>query len=190
MPKLSEQATEQRQRHILNAATRCFSRLGYHTTTMRHILAEAALSAGAVYNYYPSKDAILLVLAERDLQRSQHAIDQLTQQDDSAVEQLVAILIADLRRIDLLGQAKMKVCITAEQAINSDLDNKLRPLQVGQYEAVRKLLERQLGKAAEDAATSAKLLSMVYFGAVQTLATDQTIDYELLQQQLVRLLQA
>lgn len=185
MPKLSEQATEQRQRHILNAAMRCFSQFGYHATTMRHILAQAQLSAGAVYNYYPSKEAILQAIAERDLQRSQAAISQLDQQSSDPVAQLVTILMADLKRIELLGQAKMKVCIAAEQGINSDLQRALQPLQHAQLHAVTTLLTNQ----PERAAAQAQLLFILYFGAVQVLAIGQTIDVEVLQQQLLQLLQ-
>lgn len=186
MPKLSEQATEQRQRHILNAAMRCFSQFGYHATTMRHILAEARLSAGAVYNYYPSKEAILQAIAERDVRRSQHAIDQLELQSSTPIADLVAILIADLKRIELLDQARMKVCIAAEQALNSDLRNALDPLQQAQTQAVKNLLRHQ----PERSAAQAQLLFMLYFGAVQALAIGQTVDFDVLQQQLLQLLHA
>jgi AcrR family transcriptional regulator len=184
MPKLSEQATEQRQRHILNAAMRCFSQLGYHATTMRHILVQAQLSAGAVYNYYPSKEAILQAVAERDLRRSEQVMSQLDRQSGDPVVQLVAILLADLKRIELLGQAKMKVCIAAEQAINSTLQSALAPLQQAQLEAVINLLKRP----PERAAAQAQLLFMLYFGAVQALAIGQAIDVDALQQQLLQLL--
>lgn len=184
MPKLSNQATEQRQRHILNAAMRCFSHLGYHATTMRHILAEAQLSAGAVYNYYPSKEAILQAIAERDLHRSLQAIVQLEQHDSDAIDALVAILLADLKRIELLGQAKMKVCIAAEQATNSDLQAALAPLQQAQITAVERLLEH----SQVTTTTPSQVLFMLYFGAVQALAIGQPLDYEALQQQLLQLL--
>lgn len=184
MPKLTSQATEQRQRHILNAAVRCFSHLGYHATTMRHILAKAQLSAGALYNYYPSKEAILQAIAERDLQRSQLAIAQLDPQANDAITALVSILLADLKRIELLGQAKMKVCIVAEQAINSDLQAALAPLYQAQITAVDRLLKRpQVTTTAPS-----QVLFMLYFGAIQALAIGQPVDYEALQQQLLQLL--
>lgn len=184
MPKLSNQATEQRQRLILNAAARCFSRLGYHSTTMRHILAEAQLSAGALYNYYPSKESILQAIAERDLLRNQLAINQIEQQRNNPITALVEILIADLKRIELLGQAKIKLCIAAEQALNSQLNSALAPLQQAQLQAVSKLLRHD----PERAAAQTQLLFMLYFGAVEALAIEQAIDFDVLQQQLLGLL--
>lgn len=51
---------------ILDAAERCFVRSGFHRTTMQDVAAEAGMSPGNLYRYFPSKDAIMAGLAERD----------------------------------------------------------------------------------------------------------------------------
>jgi AcrR family transcriptional regulator len=51
---------------ILDAAERCFVRQGFHLTTMQHIAAEAGMSAGNLYRYFPSKDSLVEGLCERD----------------------------------------------------------------------------------------------------------------------------
>lgn len=55
-----------RHTRILDAAERCFVRQGFHLTTMQHIAAEAGMSAGNLYRYFPSKDSIVEGLCERD----------------------------------------------------------------------------------------------------------------------------
>lgn len=55
-----------RKAEILAAAGRCFVRAGLHAASMRQICAEANLSAGAVYNYFPSKEAIIEGLADQE----------------------------------------------------------------------------------------------------------------------------
>lgn len=55
-----------RHARILDAAERCFIRNGFHRTTMQDVAAEAGMSAGNLYRYFPSKDAIQAGLAERD----------------------------------------------------------------------------------------------------------------------------
>ena len=62
-----------RQSRILDAAERCFVRSGFHRTTMQDVAAEAGMSPGNLYRYFPSKDAIVAGLTERD--RSQMAQD-------------------------------------------------------------------------------------------------------------------
>ena len=45
---------------ILAAAARVFARSGYAATTTNHVAAKAGVSIGSLYEYFPSKDAILV----------------------------------------------------------------------------------------------------------------------------------
>jgi len=65
MPKTSAAAKEARRTQILDAAVRCFARHGYYATTIEDLVAETGLSRGALYLYYPSKEAIYLAISER-----------------------------------------------------------------------------------------------------------------------------
>ncbi len=56
----------ERRGHILSAAARCFVRAGFHRSTMQDVAAEARMSAGNVYRYFPSKDAVVAGLVARD----------------------------------------------------------------------------------------------------------------------------
>ncbi len=62
MSKVTEAHIEARRSQITGAAWACFARKGYHQTTMQDIATEAGLSAGAIYRYYPSKEAVLQAL--------------------------------------------------------------------------------------------------------------------------------
>lgn len=71
MPKISEEKRRTRQNQILDAATRCFARDGFHGTSMEDIVRESGLSPGAIYCYFRSKqDIVEAISAER------HARDQ------------------------------------------------------------------------------------------------------------------
>jgi len=59
MPKLSETAVERRKGRIEYAAKQLFIKQGFHATSMRNIAAKAGTSLGNLYNYYPTKEAIL-----------------------------------------------------------------------------------------------------------------------------------
>jgi TetR/AcrR family transcriptional regulator, repressor for uid operon len=58
-----------RKNRILDAAERCFVQTGFHKATMQDVAAECAMSPGNLYRYFPSKDAIVAGLAERDRER-------------------------------------------------------------------------------------------------------------------------
>jgi AcrR family transcriptional regulator len=63
MPRRPQQHLDARRRQILDAARRCFIRNGFHATSMQDVLAEAGLSAGAVYRYFKGKDDIIAAIA-------------------------------------------------------------------------------------------------------------------------------
>jgi AcrR family transcriptional regulator len=64
MPKVSAAYREARRQQILEAAVVCFSREGFHRTTMPDIVAESALSPGAIYNYFEGKEEIITAIAD------------------------------------------------------------------------------------------------------------------------------
>ena len=55
-----------RHGRILDAAERSFTQAGFHRTTVQDVAREAGMSPGNLYRYFPSKDAIVAGLVERD----------------------------------------------------------------------------------------------------------------------------
>ncbi|HMO28324.1 TetR/AcrR family transcriptional regulator [Enterovirga sp.] len=74
--------TPDRRTRILDAAERCFVRQGFHLTTMQHIAAEAGMSAGNLYRYFPSKDSLVEGLCERDRREMAHAFEAFEGAED------------------------------------------------------------------------------------------------------------
>ncbi|MGR6317144.1 TetR/AcrR family transcriptional regulator [Micromonospora soli] len=64
MPRVSDEHLAARRRQILEAARRCFLREGFHNTSMQDVIAEAGLSVGAVYRYFPSKNDLITSIAQ------------------------------------------------------------------------------------------------------------------------------
>jgi AcrR family transcriptional regulator len=69
VPKVSEEHRERRREEILDAARRCFARHGYEGATVARLEQETGLSRGAIFNYFPTKEAIFIALVERDQER-------------------------------------------------------------------------------------------------------------------------
>lgn len=62
MPVLAESTRTARRNQVLAAALVCFARRGYHATTMADVAAEAGVSKGMPYLYFPSKEALYIAL--------------------------------------------------------------------------------------------------------------------------------
>jgi AcrR family transcriptional regulator len=59
-PKVPKAYLEARRTEILEAAFKCFMEKGFHNTTMQDIYNASNLSPGAVYNYFSSKEDIVV----------------------------------------------------------------------------------------------------------------------------------
>ena len=66
MRRANTQLKSDRRAEILAAAQRCFVRSGFHGASMQDICAEAGMSPGNLYRYFPSKEALIAGIAERD----------------------------------------------------------------------------------------------------------------------------
>jgi len=82
MPKLKPNVQRARREHILDAAEQCFGRAGFHRTTMHDICKEAAVSPGALYVYFDSKEALIAGICERDRQEFAERFDALAAAPD------------------------------------------------------------------------------------------------------------
>ncbi len=63
MPKVSEEHKQQRRRQVLDGARRCFAQHGYEGATVARLEAEVGLSRGAIFNYFPNKEALFAEIA-------------------------------------------------------------------------------------------------------------------------------
>ncbi len=59
---------------ILDGAAQVFERSGYAAGTTNRIAERAGVSVGSVYEYFPNKDAIVVALAERELDKEREAL--------------------------------------------------------------------------------------------------------------------
>jgi AcrR family transcriptional regulator len=68
---------EVQRARILAAATTCFVEHGFHAASMANIAEAAQMSPGLMYRYFPSKNAIVLAIIERQLAESRAKIGEL-----------------------------------------------------------------------------------------------------------------
>lgn len=117
MPRLAEQTRAKRRNQILDAAKLCFVRHGFHTASMQQICTEAQMSAGNLYRYFPSKDALIEGLCERDMDDAAKGFAQVRQTKDvlGALEALMTHHLCERPAADYALWAET----TAESARNA-----------------------------------------------------------------------
>lgn len=82
MPRLKSERKAERRAQIMAAARTCFARSGFHKTTLQDVFAESGLSAGGVYNYFRSKDELMLAIAEERHDDERRLIAEALEMDD------------------------------------------------------------------------------------------------------------
>jgi TetR/AcrR family transcriptional regulator, repressor for uid operon len=84
MPRISEEKRQARRLEILDMASKCFARQGFHRTSMEDIIRELKSSPGAVYCYFRGKDDIVAAIAEQRHSRESALLHSLLASDDLA----------------------------------------------------------------------------------------------------------
>lgn len=75
MARVSQAHLDARRRQILDGARRCFTRNGFHATSMQDVFQETGLSSGAVYRYFRGKNDLITAVAEEAFERMRLAFE-------------------------------------------------------------------------------------------------------------------
>src|SRR6267143_1573500 len=66
---------------LFRAALKLFSEKGFAETTVEDITNAADVGKGTFFNYFPSKDHILIAFSDMQISKLQHAVDNMRQHD-------------------------------------------------------------------------------------------------------------
>jgi AcrR family transcriptional regulator len=110
MPRITPMVRTERRHQIIDAAWRCTARRGFSDLTVDEVCAEAALSKGAFYGYFESKQALLLALLEDDAAGLDAIMDKLGATPIDGVERLRRFTRAVLER----GEDPARVQVRAD----------------------------------------------------------------------------
>lgn len=111
MPRITDARRIEKRAAIVAAARRCFSRDGFHQTSMPDIAAEAGVSTGAPYRYFAGKDDLILEIAG-------DAFHVIFQPLERAVEQGDALSLRDLVRASVSRASEPMAVDSAGQPVS------------------------------------------------------------------------
>ena len=126
MPKVTQAHMDARRQQIIEAAQTCFSRQGFHQTSIQDICKEAGLSPGAVYRYFPGKVQIIAAACTGCQEANSLLIESAQSQANSwseVLDQLVDYGFGSMERPEFREHIRMMVQLWSE-ALNSDEVNK------------------------------------------------------------------
>ena len=149
MPRLRPERKEERRAQIVAAARTCFARSGFHKATLQDVFAEAGLSAGCVYNYFRSKDELMLAIAEERHEDERRLIAELSEMDDpvAALRQIAKTFADQYLKDDGLDKRRIALQTWSEAQINPFILSSVRAGMDGPRAQLAHLIRR--GQTAE-----------------------------------------
>lgn len=112
--------TSSPRQRVIDAAVACFARNGFHGASMQQICAEASMSPGALYRYFPSKVSIIAAIAEAEREQHKEFFERLAQAEDP-VEAMVSIGADKLEQMMAHDSASLCAEVIAEAARNPEV---------------------------------------------------------------------
>jgi TetR/AcrR family transcriptional regulator, repressor for uid operon len=129
-----------RREQILTAAAECFRRKGYHGAGMAEISKTAGMSAGHIYNYFASKEAIIESIIEKDMEEMFSIFQEFEDQPGDMLTVLLNGLHRGVQRHMDTGACVVDLDMMAEAGRNSKVATLLREADTQARNRMRQLL--------------------------------------------------
>lgn len=163
-PEFKTAKSAETYRRVMAAAVDLFCEVGYEKTTMRAIAAAAPLGLGALYYYFPSKEAIVLAFYA-DLNRQ--LADEF--QGEGSLPEQVALLLD--RKLSMLRPYRDFLKVILKEAV--DPDSPLNPLSSSSARTLdtslgvfQKMVASQGDMPADELERVARLLWLGHLGVL------------------------
>ncbi len=112
-PTKRQLATQDRRRHIIEAAAACFIEQGFHQSSIRDIAKRAQISLGNLYNHFESKTALIAEIASLEAEDLDQ-IQEILEGDGDKQGVIDAFVIAYFNYVSQPENAVLTAEITAE----------------------------------------------------------------------------
>ncbi|MEF9942692.1 MAG: TetR family transcriptional regulator [Burkholderiaceae bacterium] len=130
---------QQRREQILAAARECVRRHGFHAASMSEIARSFGMSAGHIYNYFDSKEAIIAALVAQDLAHFNEMVEELRGTGDIRFALIDQAHHGVARKMDR-DRSRLGMEILAEGARNPKIDDMLQAADSAARDRLRELL--------------------------------------------------
>ncbi|WP_167751472.1 TetR/AcrR family transcriptional regulator [Lentibacillus salicampi] len=181
---LREKTKQKNQRNILKTAEKKFKEQGYQQTSMTEIAREAEVGTGTIYNYFPSKGALLITLFSMEMKTLRNKM-QTELHDDSVhfMEQLKQFLQRTLAFIEHYPKSfwqELMPVLTDQSKEQTDFRNEALQLDMEAIVWFEQLIKKHqdMFKLSVDAKQGAFAIYSVMVTQTMLYVYDQDMTYD------------
>lgn len=145
------EARANRRKQILDGARACFVQKGFHPTNMQQIAQEARVSCANIYQYFSSKEEMIIALIEEDLKSDIEIIDEIAIAP-SLNKGLHSIVEKFAKDKNLFKIMQLRLEVLAEGLRNENVALVLKKSEQMTIDALSKIIEKAQnnGEASKD----------------------------------------
>ncbi|CDQ18478.1 putative HTH-type transcriptional regulator YfiR [Halobacillus karajensis] len=184
-PRVSREHMKQRRADIMEAATRIFIKHGYEHTTMKHIMEEAGISRGGLYQYFSNKEDLFEALLEEGLTEEAGTAGVSLEKVESHWMLLMQLIFGEDghpdTRMDPLAPSKLEFFITGRN------DERRRSYGEKRYELVLSIYNEIIKAGQETGEFSDRYDSELLARSIITFVDGLALDHAILSEKKVRL---
>jgi TetR/AcrR family transcriptional regulator, cholesterol catabolism regulator len=138
-----------RRAELLDLAAGLFLQRGYENVSLNDLIADAGVSKGAFYHWFPSKDGLVAALAERSARDAFAGVeDALAACDGDALDRLNAVLRAGFdTKTQMSGPEQLAAMVSLLRPDNAHLYGRILAVEQGLY---RPLLTQVISAGVAD----------------------------------------
>lgn len=161
---------------ILHAAQRLFAEKGFEATTTRDIAQAAGIASGTLFNYFPTKEAVVACLASEASAQAIAEADAGSSANETLEEGLFALIAAGLRKLKPLRKYLPALLETSLSPIALTAHDESTSLRTAHLEAVAALAAKH--SHGPLAPTALQLYWTLYTGVLVFWANDKSPKQE------------
>jgi TetR/AcrR family transcriptional regulator, repressor for uid operon len=169
---VNAQARADRIRKILDGARSCFIRQGFHGASITEISTCSGVSPANIYQYFDSKDSLVIDLVKDDLERDLRMIKRVSW-SRMRLSELRIQLSGVFTTQDGFDSAVLRCEILSEAARNEEVAKILRKHEEDSFLAIKTGVSAAIGtgKLGEviDVENSSKLITLIFDGLLRRL---------------------
>jgi AcrR family transcriptional regulator len=177
--RVSEKTKLQTRERILRRARKILSKNNFHAMTTRDIATAAGIAAGTFFNYFPTKEALLLTLVVEALDLAQADFESRRDSTSSLNEELFLLIMAGLTQ---LAPHRGYVGAALERLLNplsgSDSQSLAGQIRARQLELFADIMHRRGAQTEASSPVTLHLCWTLYLGVLSFWTRDESPNQE------------
>jgi AcrR family transcriptional regulator len=165
-PATKRTDAEARRQQIVDAASACARRSGFHGASMAEIAHAAGMSVGQIYRYFENKEAIIAAIVARDMAEMRDRYSELKDGDAPVLEAILTKCSNALDELYETERAALTLEVVAEAARNPKVGAILQAADAEEREMQQELLRHVIPAGCDPAERIARgeVISMLFEG--------------------------